>query len=326
MISVIVPIYNSEHTLHRCINSILAQTYTDFEVLLVNDGSIDSSAVVCEEYVNKDDRVRLINKANGGVSSARNIGLDNAKGEWVTFCDADDWVGPCWLELFVRRQANAALVCQGIFLKKVGEKDFGLKGCDCSGEVSQCLQRLIDEAMFGGCTIKLFKMQLIRQGNLRFNETLKFKEDEEFVIRYMFQMEYESLQSIKEGAYYYDEPDFKIKYQHTDEFETLFSTFETVKKIHRRTPIKDSYEHFLKELSYGLIDSFLKGLPNGLERIKRYQRLVGRNNIRNARWLGMTAKYLLSAPAYIAYGLLTFKFRLENKKRLRRGISHCSHI
>lgn len=89
-ISVIVPVYNTEKYLHRCIDSILAQTFTDFELLLVDDGSTDSSGEICNEYAAKDSRVRVFHKANGGVSSARNLGLDNAKGEWITFVDSDD--------------------------------------------------------------------------------------------------------------------------------------------------------------------------------------------------------------------------------------------
>ena len=92
MISIIIPIYNAELYLHRSIDSILSQTYTDIEVLLVDDGSTDRSGEICDEYANKDSRVRVFHKINEGVSSARNVGLDNAKGQWITFVDADDWI------------------------------------------------------------------------------------------------------------------------------------------------------------------------------------------------------------------------------------------
>lgn len=91
-ISVIVPVYNTEKYLHRCIDSILAQTFTDFELLLIDDGSKDNSGAICDEYAAKDQRVRVFHKKNGGVSSARNLGLNNAKGKWITFVDADDYV------------------------------------------------------------------------------------------------------------------------------------------------------------------------------------------------------------------------------------------
>ena len=91
-ISIIVPVYNAERYLHRCIDSILAQTFRDFELLLIDDGSKDNSGYICDEYAEKDERVKVWHKENGGVSSARNVGLDNARGEWVTFADSDDWL------------------------------------------------------------------------------------------------------------------------------------------------------------------------------------------------------------------------------------------
>ena len=90
MISVIVPVYNTEKYLNRCVDSVLSQTYTDFELLLVDDGSTDSSGTICDSYALQDERVRVFHQVNGGVSSARKLGLDNAQGEWVTLIDSDD--------------------------------------------------------------------------------------------------------------------------------------------------------------------------------------------------------------------------------------------
>lgn len=96
-ISIIVPVYNTEKYLDRCIQSVLAQTYTNWELLLIDDGSTDSSGAICDKYAAQDSRIKVFHKANGGVSSARNLGLDNAKGEWITFVDADDWIKPNFL-------------------------------------------------------------------------------------------------------------------------------------------------------------------------------------------------------------------------------------
>ena len=90
LLSIIVPIYNAEKTLKRCIDSIVNQSFKSWELLLVNDGSTDHSGEICNEYALKDSRVRLFYKENGGVSSARNVGLGNVKSEWITFIDADD--------------------------------------------------------------------------------------------------------------------------------------------------------------------------------------------------------------------------------------------
>ena len=89
-ISIIVPVYNVEQYLPRCIDSILNQSFADFELLLIDDGSKDKSGTICDEYAAKDSRIRLFHKENGGVSSARNVGLDNARGEWLAFIDGDD--------------------------------------------------------------------------------------------------------------------------------------------------------------------------------------------------------------------------------------------
>lgn len=96
MISVIIPAYNAERTLRRCVDSVLAQTYTNFELIVVDDGSKDSTAELCDHF--DDERIRVFHKNNGGVSSARNLGLENAKGDYVSFIDADDYVEPCYLQ------------------------------------------------------------------------------------------------------------------------------------------------------------------------------------------------------------------------------------
>ena len=110
IVSIIVPVYNSERSLHRCVDSILSQTFTDFELLLVNDGSTDNSHLICSEYAKLDNRVRVLHKDNGGVSSARNMGLDNALGEWVTFVDSDDWLDEQFLSQLEYNDSTADLV------------------------------------------------------------------------------------------------------------------------------------------------------------------------------------------------------------------------
>lgn len=103
MISVIVPVYNVEKHIHRCINSILSQSFTNFELILVDDGSSDSCGRICDDYKTKDRRVHVIHKNNGGLSDARNYGLDwafnNSNSKWITFIDSDDWIVDNYLEI-----------------------------------------------------------------------------------------------------------------------------------------------------------------------------------------------------------------------------------
>ena len=92
IISIIVPVYNVEEYLQRCIDSILNQRFKDFELILINDGSTDNSLKICKEYSLSDSRVKVINKENGGLSSARNAGINIAKGKYIGFVDSDDWI------------------------------------------------------------------------------------------------------------------------------------------------------------------------------------------------------------------------------------------
>ena len=100
-LSIIVPVYNVEMYLHKCIDSILAQSFTDYELILVNDGSTDRSPEICDKYAQLDTRIRVIHKSNGGTSETRNVGLDNARGEYIGFIDSDDYIHPQMYELLI---------------------------------------------------------------------------------------------------------------------------------------------------------------------------------------------------------------------------------
>ena len=101
-ISIIIPIYNVESYLRKCLDSIIEQSFPYFELLLINDGSTDASTQICQEYVEKDDRIRYFEKENGGVSSARNFGIKHSRGEYITFIDSDDWIEPNYLEILYK--------------------------------------------------------------------------------------------------------------------------------------------------------------------------------------------------------------------------------
>ena len=105
-LSVIIPVYKTEKYLNRCIESVLNQTFTDFECILVDDGSPDNCGKICDEYAKKDKRIRVIHKENGGLSDARNAGIEASKGEYLSFIDSDDWVHPQMLEILYHGIVN----------------------------------------------------------------------------------------------------------------------------------------------------------------------------------------------------------------------------
>lgn len=130
LISVIVPVYNVAAYLPRCVDSILAQSYANLQIILVDDGSSDDSGKICEEYAKKDTRIQVIHQKNGGLSSARNAGLDASKGQYIGFVDSDDWIEPeMYAKMLALMECNAAqLVCAGRYDVDgdTGKKTIGL--------------------------------------------------------------------------------------------------------------------------------------------------------------------------------------------------------
>ena len=121
MISVIIPVYNAERWLLRCIDSVLSQSYKNIEVLLIDDGSTDMSPAICDSYASKDPRVKVFHKPNGGVASARQVGIDNLQGDYVIHADADDWMNKDMLQtLMEEAQKNNADVTMCDFTKVIG--------------------------------------------------------------------------------------------------------------------------------------------------------------------------------------------------------------
>ena len=117
-VSIIVPIYKVEDYIRECIDSILAQTYSDFELILVDDGSPDNCGRICDDYAKGDNRIKVVHKVNGGISSARNAGLEVAKGEWIMHVDGDDWIEPDMIESLIQAaQVTGADLVFGDFMK-----------------------------------------------------------------------------------------------------------------------------------------------------------------------------------------------------------------
>lgn len=190
IISIIVPVYNAEIYLCRCIDSILSQTFTDFELILIDDGSPDYSGAICDQYAEKDNRIRVFHKKNGGVSSARNYGIDKALGEYIIFLDSDDyWIENNILSLFITKlhTGNLDVVraeyvyvdekSNRLFTSIQWEEHLNLKEQVLSSY--EMMKYVINGKFFSWLFI--FRKNAIE--NLRFNENLAFLEDMDFVIK-----------------------------------------------------------------------------------------------------------------------------------------------
>lgn len=176
-VSVIVPVYKAEKYLHRCVDSILAQTFTDFELLLVDDGSPDHSGAICDQYAAADPRVRVFHKPNGGVSSARQCGLDNAQGEYTIHADPDDWVEPDMLqELYAEaRRTNADMVICDFFVN-TKRREIVVKQQPSAVDSETVLNELFQQ-LHGSCWNKLVKRACYNTGNVKFPVGLNYCED-----------------------------------------------------------------------------------------------------------------------------------------------------
>lgn len=190
LVSVIIPVYNVETYLRKCVDSVLNQSYNCLEILLIDDGSTDSSGNLCDEFVQIDNRIKAFHKLNGGLSSARNYGIERAKGEYIIFLDSDDyWLDTSILSLFVDKAKSLDLdIIRGeyigidiasnkIYRPNVDDKKLKFK--DTIITSNEMMQFIISGQYFSW----LFFIRRTALGNLRFDENRKFQEDIDFAAR-----------------------------------------------------------------------------------------------------------------------------------------------
>ena len=204
MVSIIVPVYKVEAYLKRCVDSILAQTYKNLEVILVNDGSPDNCGKICNEYAKIDSRIKVVHKENGGLSSARNAGINVATGTYVSFIDSDDWVEKDFIE-----KLRAVLV----------ENEADMSACTfcrTNGDIAKRQQfsqnveiitknkytnALLETSYAGYACNKMFKLEIFEKNNLKFDESIFNGEDFPFVLEYLQHVN--KIAFIKQDLYYY---------------------------------------------------------------------------------------------------------------------------
>lgn len=178
-ISIIVPVYKAEKYLNRCVDSILAQTFTDFECILIDDGSPDNCPAICDEYAEKDSRVKVIHQKNAGVSAARNAGLDVALGEWIGFVDSDDWIEEETYEVALNAavEQNADIVQWKMRLvNPTKDLEYNFQS-DCELKIDK--KNLLTWLQNSCCT-QLFKRKLVDDNSIRFPLNVKMGEDRHF--------------------------------------------------------------------------------------------------------------------------------------------------
>lgn len=215
--SIIVPAYKAESTLKRCVESVISQSYNDWELILVDDGSTDTTPSICDEYASKDNRIIALHKENGGVSSARNFGIEKASGDWITFLDADDEIESSFLSYFVEGSANDdfQLSFYSDYISVYnGEKRVNYVG---KGEIfpknriNLFLKKYIDSPILKAVHSNFFLTKIIKEKSIRFNSKIRAGEDHVFVLDYLLYVD--AAKVIRGNGYIYYLPySYSLKY------------------------------------------------------------------------------------------------------------------
>lgn len=213
LISIIIPVYNGEKYLHRCLDSVINQSYQKLEIIIVNDGSTDTSLEICEEYQKRDRRIQIIKTENAGVSSARNRGMELVKTEWILFLDADDELPLNAIEIYrktIQDKPDTDFIMGGIdkiSSRRVIHSSFiPISICEEVGK--NYAINVLYNLSYGTVWGKLFRFEVIKKGGMQFDQKLTHGEDCVFVFQYLQFSEYP--QSIQDTIYRYYVNDLSV--------------------------------------------------------------------------------------------------------------------
>ena len=205
LISVIVPVYNVEKYIDKCVESIVNQTYKNLEIILVDDGSTDGSSTKCDAWAKKDGRIRAIHKENGGVSSARNAGLDMAHGAFVSFVDSDDYIDENMMHLFhssMRKDIIQFVSCNYYCVDESSNLSAVKRNAITISGMQNIIKSYLNEEICPPCIgAKFYRMEIIKQNNLRFDLDVSVGED--FLFNYFYLKHCNCALAISNVLYYY---------------------------------------------------------------------------------------------------------------------------
>ena len=266
-VSIIVPVYNAEKALRRCVDSILGQEYTDFELLLIDDGSKDGSGAICDAYAASDSRVRVVHKVNTGVSDTRNTALELARGRWLQFLDSDDWITSDATKLLVRaaRQNDCDLVIAD-FYRVVGERvsrkgDIEEDGVMSREEFARHMMENPADFYYGVLWNKLYRRELVERYHIRMDCDISWCED------FLFNLEYilhgERFCALQVPVYYYVKTEGSLVSQNASLAKTVKMkrmVFEYYDEFYKNVYTEEDYEKKKLQIYRYLIDSAGDGL------------------------------------------------------------------
>lgn len=329
MITVIVPVYNAADGIRQCIESVLSQTYQDFELLLINDGSTDDSGLICQEYADSDKRIRYFSRQNSGVGATRNFGIKQSRGERICFIDADDRVTPNYLESFQPDTINADIVISGIQYWNVSLNTPMHKVVfnDAFINLKYNGNKIKDFLLVGFPYGKSYKKEILEKQQIIFPENISFHEDHVFVLDYYLHCS--SIVTVSELTYIYNidyNADSLSKKRHDWSKLYLSSTYMFDRLNSLKTKFNLSFEEIKETLTFcyepmiGAIYSLYDSTLTGMEKRKALKKvLFGSYPISKCYFPHEKKGKLIKAFSYILpLSGLHYFFKIVNKYQNRR--------
>ena len=293
LISVIVPIYNVEKYLNKCIESIINQSYSNLEIILVDDGSKDSSGIMCDNYILKDKRIKVIHKENGGLSDARNVGIEKAKGEYIVFIDSDDWIDEKMIEILynIIKKNNSDISICDYFLaynEEIQTQKEDIEIINLSN--IEALKTIYDKDL-GVCMIvawnKLYKRNLFKD-DIRYPYG-KIHEDEFTTYKLLYKAE--KISYTKQKMYYYRQRENSITSSFNKKRLDCLEAFdERVKYMKYIVKNESLYKKTLKEyyeliiVMYFKYEKFYSNDKRTLKTLKKKALKIFKENKNSFQW------------------------------------------
>lgn len=323
-ISIIIPVYNVEKYISECIESILKQTYNNFELLLINDGSTDTSGNICDKYAELDKRIRVFHKKNEGVGIARNLGIEHARGEWICFIDSDDWISSDYFETIMNDINIADLTFWGFKLHYANAFPIEYKPLETfvnkKEAVEDCLAYLKHNDQhfeYLGYTVnKLFKTSIIKEHHIRFIENLSLREDEIFTLSYA---RYVSSVRVKSSPLY----NYRIlntgltyKTRSKQEYLSFIKELNEVLQYYHDSNLLLAEENSILHYYFNAMATdmpFSKSWFILLNNVITKGRLLQKKNSIYSRKMKLLFKYNFKPYSYIATTLVNIIYQLKKK-------------
>jgi len=259
-ISIIIPVYKTEKYLAKCLDSVLSQTYSDFECILVEDGSPDSCGKICDEYAVKDSRIIVIHQNNSGVASARNTGMDKASGSWIMFIDSDDWIEPDLLGIAISEaERHEADIVQWNYIPFGVERFIQKYQSVQEGWLEVSKEKPLPWWM-GMCWSRLYSADLIHRNSLRFPENIRLCEDTLFsysAIAYA-----NKIWCVEKKLYHYQcRDDSALHTSDRAKIEDKIQVLKNMEQLFSDLGLSDKFESSLFSFKMEIKDWFIHEVP-----------------------------------------------------------------